>query len=158
MSSTSPNKNIEHITEIDAPIDEVWSAIINIHDWSWNKWTRLDAEKAEEGIRGKLRASYEGDDKWETFDFEFGEVNSKSYILIWFGKVAGGCLFSGFHTMRLEVINEGRDGPSTRTRLIHTEKFGGMLPALGLGLPYDTLDRNYLLMNKSLKEVIENKQ
>merc|ERR1712226_436712 len=101
---------------------------------------------------GKLKASYEGDDQWQTFDFTFGEVDHTAHSMNWFGKVGGGWLFSGDHTMSLEVIEEGK-----KTRLIHTEKFGGILPALGLGLPYKTLNRNYLLMNNSLKEFVEKK-
>ena len=157
--SPSPNKKIEHITEIHAPVDKVWGAMIDIDDWSWNKWTRLNAEKAEEGIKGKLKASYEGDDNWEKpFDFEFGEVNHKSYVLTWFGNIGpGGCIFNGYHTMRLEVI-EGKDGDSNSTRLIHTENFGGILPYFSLVLPFATLDRNYLLMNESLKEYVETKK
>jgi len=64
----------------------------------------------------------------------------------------GGCLFSGYHTMRLEEVNEGG-----KTRLIHREVFRGVLVELGLGLPYDTLDRNYLRMNEALKECVERK-
>ena len=99
-----------------------------------------------------MNESYDGNDEWETFDFNFGEVSSKDYILQWLGNVGpSGCLFSGVHTMELEVISKHQ------TRLIHSEKFGGLLPALGLGLPYETLDRNYLLMNESLKKFVETK-
>ena len=76
-------------------------------------------------------------------------MNAKNHTLAWKGSVLGGWLFSGYHTMRLESI----DG--TGTRLIHTEVFGGLLPLLKLGLPYTTLDRNYRLMNESLKNHIE---
>ena len=148
---TSPNRFIEHKTDINAPIDIVWKAIYDISDWKWNKWTRLEAEEAPaEGIKGKLKASYEGDDEWQTFEFTFGEVNPTNHTMIWFGEIGpSGCLFSGYHTMRLEVIN------ANETRLIHTEKFAGILPALGLGLPYGKLDRNYRLMNESLKTYVE---
>jgi len=147
---STPNKSIEHVTDINAPIEDVWKLLIDIDDWKWNKWTRLEAKEAAEGIEGKLKASYEGNDEWETFDFVFAEVNLKSFILSWSGSVGpSGCLFNGYHTMRLENI--GKSG----TRLFHTEKFGGLLPLVGLGLPYDTLNRNYLLMNESLKQYAE---
>ena len=146
----NPNKYIEHVTDIKAPIDVVWNAIFDIDCWKWNKWTRLDAEKVEEGVKGKLKASYDGNDEWETFDFVFGEVNSENHLIQWYGNVGpGGCLFSGCHTMRLDAIN------SNETRLVHFEKFGGILPALGLGLPFKTLDKNYALMNQSLKRHTE---
>ncbi len=100
-------------------------------------------------MQGKLKASYDGNDDWETFDMEFGKISHEEYILEWSGNVGGGCLFSGNHSMRLEKENEHK------TKLIHREKFGGMLPRLWLGLPYKKLERNYLLMNESLKAFVE---
>lgn len=92
-------------------------------------------------------ASFEGDDDWESYSFTFGEVGDNS--MTWVGSIGPcGSLFHGHHTMRLEEI-EGD------TRLIHTEKFSGILPRFGLGLPYNKLDRNYLLMNKALKKFVE---
>ncbi|CAJ1962306.1 unnamed protein product [Cylindrotheca closterium] len=143
--------NISHETIIEAPIDLVWKELIAIDDWEWNRWTRLKATEPVEGTSGKLMASYEGDDKWQEFDFTFGPVNESSHILTWQGSVAGGCLFSGYHTMQLESVKEGQ------TKLIHKEQFGGLLPMIGAGLPYKTLNRNYLLMNESLKDNVEKK-
>ena len=40
-------------------------------------------------------------------------------------------------------------------RIIHTEILGRLLPALGVGFPYNILDRNYILMNNSLEEFVE---
>lgn len=151
MPSSSPNKIIEHITEINAPIDTVWYALIDINDWQWNKWFRFEAKEVSKGTKGKLKVSYEGDCEWlQTYDFTFGEIDENTHLMTWFGKVLGGCAFFGDHTVRLEVIGDG-----AKTRLVHREKFGGLLPALGLGLPYETLDRNYLLFNEGIKEFVE---
>lgn len=155
VNMPSPNSYIEHITTIDANIETVWNVLIDIEDWEWNKWTRLEVVDGntppEEGDQGKLKASYEGNDEWKTFDFTFGKVSSQEYALEWYGEVGpSGCLFSGYHSMRLEKI----DG--NKTKLIHSEKFKGILPLLGLGLPYQTIERNYLLMNESLKSFVEN--
>ncbi|KAL7550277.1 hypothetical protein ACHAWF_013515 [Thalassiosira exigua] len=140
---------ISHETTIDAPVDEVWKELIAIDGWEWNRWTKLQAEAPKEGVRGKLLASYEGDEVWKEYDFRFGRVSESEHLLTWTGSVGPrGCLFSGCHTMRLEAIGD-------RTRLLHRERFGGLLPMLGLGLPYKTLDRNYLLMNESLKKFME---
>lgn len=157
---TPPNKQIEHITLINAPIESVWNALFDINDWSWNKWTRLDAKEAPaEGNKGKLKASYEGNDEWETFDFTFGKVDPGSFTLSWLGSIGPcGSIFCGRHTMRLEEVAEMSVGSSPCTRLIHIERFSGMLPALGVGLPYKILNRNYLLMNESLKEFVEGNQ
>jgi hypothetical protein len=144
--------NIDHTTDINAPVDIVWAALINIEDWEWNKWTRLEADNATTGTAGKLKASYEGNDEWETFDFTFGEVSEDKKILAWLGSIGpNGCVFSGKHMMQLDAVD------SKTTRLKHTENFGGLLPSLGLGLPYKTLDRNYLYMNEGLKKYAEDK-
>eukprot|EP00579_Thalassiosira_antarctica_P007363 CAMPEP_0201882600 /NCGR_PEP_ID=MMETSP0902-20130614/14299_1 /ASSEMBLY_ACC=CAM_ASM_000551 /TAXON_ID=420261 /ORGANISM="Thalassiosira antarctica, Strain CCMP982" /LENGTH=148 /DNA_ID=CAMNT_0048411173 /DNA_START=114 /DNA_END=560 /DNA_ORIENTATION=+ len=144
--------NISHETIINAPVDRVWKELIAIDDWNWNRWTKLKAETPTEGVKGKLLASYEGDEVWKEFDFQFGRVSESEYLLTWIGSVGPkGCLFSGNHTMQLERMNENE------TRLIHREEFGGALPKIGLGLPYKTLDRNYLLMNESLKQCVEKK-
>jgi len=147
--------NISHETIINAPIESVWKKLIAIDDWEWNRWTKLKADSLAEGMEGKLVASYEGNDEWKEFDFRFGKVSESEHLLTWVGSVGPkGCLFSGHHTMRLEAMNENEN----KTRLIHKEEFGGLLAQLGLGLPFKTLDRNYLLMNESLKKCVEEKQ
>ena len=143
---------ISHETMINAPADNIWKEIIAIDDWEWNKWTRLKAERPEEGIKGQLKASYDGNNNWKQFDFTFGPVDESQYLLTWVGSIGPkGCIFYGYHTMQLEVVND------TETKLIHREEFGGLLPKLGLGLPYKKLDRNYLLMNEELKQCVEEK-
>jgi len=165
VSTTNPhpNKRIEHTTVIDAPVEAVWKALIDTNDWkNWNQWTRLNTSGTapQVGLQGTLKACYAGNDRdWQSFPFEFAEVvdgsnlNSKQqqYVLAWKGQVLGGCLFSGYHTMRLEAQKH-------RTKLIHTEIFGGLLPMLKLGLPYPRLDNNYRLMNESLKKHVEKQQ
>ena len=144
--------NIRHETQINASKKDVWAALVDINDWEWNKWTKLEAKEVAEGISGKLHASYEGDDNWKTFDFTFGKVSQDS--LNWYGKIGpNGIIFSGNHVMQIETSSQD---PNITT-LIHYENFGGLLPALGLGLPYKLLKRNYLLMNEALKHYVENK-
>eukprot|EP00984_Skeletonema_dohrnii_P016967 scaffold7639_cov83-Skeletonema_dohrnii-CCMP3373.AAC.3 len=141
---------ILHETIINASVDEVWKELIAIEDWKWNRWTKLKADNPTEGVKGKLLASFEGDDTWKEYDFTFGRVSEPEHLLTWMGGVGPkDCLFSGYHTMQLEAMDE------SRTKLIHQEKFGGILPAIGLGLPFKTLDRNYLLMNEALKHHVE---
>mmetsp|Transcript_6566 Transcript_6566/g.13839 ORF Transcript_6566/g.13839 Transcript_6566/m.13839 type:complete len:148 (-) Transcript_6566:135-578(-) len=141
---------ILHETIINASVDEVWNELIAIEDWKWNRWTKLKADNPTEGVKGKLLASFEGDDTWKEYDFTFGRVSESEHLLTWVGGAGPkDCLFSGYHTMQLEEMDD------SRTKLIHREKFGGILPAIGLGLPFKTLDRNYLLMNEALKHHVE---
>jgi len=157
ITKPNPNQKIEHVTIIDAPIQTVWKALVDVNDWSWNKWTRLEAGAPAVGLKGTLRACYEGNDQdWQTFPFEFAEVDPDHHVLAWKGSVLGGCLFKGHHTMRLEKFGSSEKAP--KTKLIHTEVFGGILPKIHLGLPYTKLERNYRLMNESLKEFVESKQ
>lgn len=165
-SSSSPNKHILHITEINAPIDNVWDVLIDLPSWKeWNKWTLLEvvsSEKKEEnsstttikdGDKGKLYASFEGDGKWDTYDCEFGTTSKELHLLTWKGNVGpGGCLFSGVHTMKLEKVTDDV------TRLRHEEYFGGLLPMMNAGMPYQSVDRNYGLINAALKEYVEQQQ
>merc|ERR1712232_633527 len=129
--------------------DEVWDALVDLEDWkNWNHWTLLETkEYPKEGVRGKLKACYEGDGiKFEVFDFNFGPVDKDKHVLTWFGSVGpGGSLFHGYHTLELEAVDK------STTRLIHKETFRGFLPFLGLGLPYKKLKGNYLKMNLALK-------
>jgi|ERR1719354_190833 len=149
---SSPNEKIEHITDIKGNIDEAWNALSDLSSWEWNKWTRLEPESLTTGAKCKMRASFKGDDEWVEYDCVLAEVNPKTYTLSWSGSVAGGCLFSGFHTMRLETV---QIDDSEWVRLTHTETFGGILPVLWLGLDYNVLNENYLLMNRGFKSFIE---
>lgn len=150
-TSRKPHQKIEHVTTIDAPIEAVWKALIDTKDWSWNHWTRLETNEAPTvGLQGTLKACYGGNNQdWQSFPFEFADVDPKHHVLAWKGQVLGGCLFSGYHTMRLEKVT------ANQTKLTHTEVFGGILPMLRLGLPYPKLDRNYRLMNESMKKYAE---
>ena len=50
---TMPSRfDIEHVTEINAPIERVWDALIAIDNWNWNKWTKLEAKSATTGESG----------------------------------------------------------------------------------------------------------
>jgi len=160
-TNPKPHKTIEHTTIIDASVDDVWRALIDVNDWRWNRWTKLEAGTPAVGLKGTLRACYEGDDRdWMTFRFEFAEVDPDRHVLAWKGEVGpfDGCLFRGYHTMRLEPTtadDDDRTSAPRKTRLVHREVFGGLLPTLRCGLPYAKLDRNYRLMNEALKEHVE---
>ena len=145
--------DIKHVTVINVPIEEAWIHLIDIDNWDWNEWTRLEAAEVKTGAKGTLTAPVNGDDqKWKSFAFEFGPVESDNHVMTWFGKVGpGGCLFQGYHTMELPKNYD------KTSRLIHKEVFGGLLPMLGLGLPYKKLNENYLKTNIAFKNYVEAK-
>jgi hypothetical protein len=154
--SPAPNEKIEHNTVIHAPVEKAWEALIDIDNWDWNKWFRIEVGEVANGVKGKLKVSSEGNDEWDTYDLTFGNMNDPaSYTLHWTGSVGiKGCLFHGNHIMKLEVI-KSEDGCSSFTQLHHSEEFDGILPHLNLGFHYDVLDKNYLLVNEALKELVE---
>jgi hypothetical protein len=170
--------NMEDVTIIDAPIDMVWDALYDIDDWKWNAWTRLAVvganqqeqqqqqqqqsqastkNKPQENFKGKLLACYKGDDQqWEVFDCVFGPVSVDDHLLTWMGSVGPrGCLLHSYHTMQLFAMDGDDNNNNNKTRLVHKEVFGGLLPALGVGLPYKQLNRNFLKMSVALKNHIE---
>ena len=58
--SSTPNKHILYITDINAPIDVVWEAIMDFPSWKeWNKWTLLEVVSKEE--EGKEISIKDGD-------------------------------------------------------------------------------------------------
>lgn len=73
----------------------------------------------------------------------------KNAEFAWKGNVLFPGLFDGEHFFRLEQA--GQD----QTRLIHGEKFSGILVPLLKGLLKDTAS-GFELMNKALKERVEN--
>ncbi|KAJ2987723.1 hypothetical protein HDV02_005980 [Globomyces sp. JEL0801] len=115
---------IETSIEIEANIETVWQEIINIKDWNWNQWTRLEASEPIPGQHGKLHASFDGDNQWKQYDFTFGNIDHTTHYFSWYGKIMGGMLFSGDHSIQL--VEKG-----TGTLMIHNEVFGGLLPAMG---------------------------
>jgi hypothetical protein len=151
------NERIEHITEIHAPIEKVWEALIDIDNWDWNKVFRLEADKVAAGLKGTLKVASEGKNgvEWESFECTFGDMmDPESYTLHWTGSVGvTGCLFRGNHIMKLEVIK--KIGCSSFTQLHHSEDFDGILPHLNLGYDYEQVNKNYLLVNEALKDFVE---
>lgn len=74
------------------------------------------------------------------------------HLLTWMGIIGpGGCLFHAYHTMQLFPMDDDKN----KTPLVHKEAFIGLLPALGLGLPFKLLKENYLKMNLALKDHVE---
>ncbi len=167
---------IEHVTEINVPIQVVWEALIDLENWDkWNKWFRLEPSPADvdngtdtgtgtdtaigtvvTGTKVKVYSCFDGDDKeWNSFDCIFREVDRENNILSWFSNIGpDGCFFSACHTMRLEPIS-GEGEEEGKTRLIHTEQFGGIMAMLLIWMIFKKLDRNYLLANESLKAFVE---
>jgi hypothetical protein len=68
-------------------------------------------------------------------------------VLEWFGKLLFGGLFDGRH--RFELVPE-----NGATRLVHSERFSGMLVPLVKKVLRDT-ERDFAALNAALKERVE---
>jgi hypothetical protein len=135
--------------DIDAPIERVWELLLDLESWKeWSKWTVLEGLIPITGAHGTLAASFDGDDKWQRYPMYFIEVSPEKYFLNWGGSVAGGCLFKGDHHIQL---TKNKDGI---THLEHNEDMTGLLPALGVGMPYAKVAENYAKMNAAFKSYV----
>lgn len=101
------------------------------------------------GQKGTLYASFDGDDKWGTYTTVLREVNHEEYFLNWGGGL--GCLFMANHWIQLTKTSE------SETHMDHFEDFSGPFPAMGIGMPFKKVARNYDLINQALKEKVEAK-
>lgn len=144
------DRNIEYVTEIEAPIEDVWKVLIDVNDWSWNKWIAIEAGTPTAGLKGHIRICLEGDGKkWETFPFEFVDVNRTDHVLSWTGPAygpMGAFCFKGYHVMKLERVS------ATTTRFVHSEVFSGIMPFLCWGTGFfANLETTFRLQNEALK-------
>eukprot|EP00732_Lithocolla_globosa_P006468 Lithocolla_globosa_v1_NODE_7539_length_933_cov_5.620729.p1 type:complete len:263 gc:universal NODE_7539_length_933_cov_5.620729:810-22(-) len=138
---------IKHEIDVDAPIEKVWETLTNLNEWDkWSKWTKFEMKSISPGVNGKMFMSFDGNDKWKSFDFTLREVDKENHLLRWGGGL--GPIFQGNHWFKLTSNGD-------KTHVFHSEQFSGLAPALGKGMPYAKMDRNYRLINEKLKEYVE---
>lgn len=137
-------------TEIDimASADRVWSVLSDFAAYpTWNPFIREIIGQPIPGTRLKLRIHPPGDDAMTFRPTVL--VARPGAELRWLGRLFVPGLFNGEHYFRLTPEGEGM------TRLLHGEKFSGLL----VGLLRDRLDRQtragFVAMNLALKTVCE---
>jgi hypothetical protein len=143
----SPNRwNSSHTTAINAPISVVWDSLSDIHSWEWNQWVRLDAQVVSSGVAGKAKVSNGKKRRWRVKDFAFGEVARDNFTFSWTTDL-GMCKCT--NTMRLIPVGD------KKALLTHIQTFHGVLPTLGLVLPFKKLKSYPFCMNEALKNHVE---
>lgn len=108
--------------DIDAPIERVWKILSDTSSWDrWNPLIRNFKGRLQEGEKVKVAFQFEG--KSIPMSVELLDVKPKERIS-WVGPVfkPARSIFSGTHYFELKEIEEGR------TRLIHGERFRGLIP------------------------------
>jgi hypothetical protein len=127
---------------IQAPPHAVWAVLTDFAshpDWD-PLLTRIEG-KAAVGERLTVRF-----DNGMTFRPTVTEVE-EGRVLEWFGQLLFGGLFDGRH--RFELVAEG-----DATRLVHSERFSGMLVPLVKKVLADT-ERGFERLNLALKKRVE---
>jgi len=127
---------------IQAPAETVWSVLTDFASHaSWDPFLASVEGRAAVGERLAVRFR-----NGMTMRPTVTEV-SEGRVLEWFGKLGLGGLFDGRH--RFELVPEGG-----ATRLVHSERFSGMLVPLVKNLLADT-ERSFAALNLALKERAE---
>jgi hypothetical protein len=138
-----PEKKIYTAIDIEAPIEDVWSILVD--NAAYPEWNPYHVK-----VEGNMRVG-------AVLDVEINKPNGKTVRiephvmrlhppgeLTWGGGIKG--LFFGEHVFLLVRLDE------TKTRLVHKERFSG------LAIPFASLDaveEGYNLMNQALKKRAE---
>lgn len=136
-------------TEINAPVDKVWTILTDFEKYpEWNPFIKKIEGEVKEGATFKV-VLQQPDSKPVTFKpaclwFE----NNKEFR--WLGHLFIPGLFDGEHIFELVNLN------NMKTRFIQKEKFTGILVPF-LWKQLDTKTRKgFELMNEKIKELAEN--
>lgn len=141
-------KKIQTEIIINASSEMVWNMLTNLNNFkNWNPFIVSSEGVVQAGTQLTNTISLEGQ-KTQTFKPTILEVESgKSFR--WLGSLFIKGLFDGEHYFKLEKINE------TKTRLIHGEKFSGLLSNLILKLIGEQTKMGFIKMNEALKKEVE---
>ncbi len=134
--------------EVDAPVDQVWSVLVDIEKWhEWNPFIPEISGEVSVGSRLKVRIEPPGG-KPMTFKPTVS-CFQENRDFIWVGTIPIPGAFRGEHIFELRPIDD------SRTKVIHREEFSGwMLPFLWKNLDKDARG-GFQLMNEALKNEAE---
>lgn len=139
---------IEVRTEIDAPAEQVWQMLTDFARYpDWNPLVRQLSGEMVTGrpitVRLALGAGQPMTIKPTLLRFE------RPTELRWRGSVLFPGIFDGEHSFVVEAIDE------RRSRLIHSERFSGVLTPVFRWLAAKQTERGFQAMNLALKKRIE---
>lgn len=140
------NKTIETEIIINANVSQVWNVLTSFAEFpSWNPF--IKEIKGDLIVGGTLHNVLVNKGKEYPFTPVITKV-TKEKEFAWMGKALANT-FNGNHYFKLETISENQ------TRLIHGEKFSGLLSSLLLLLIGSDTEKGFHAMNGALKERIE---
>jgi len=143
-------KKIQTEIIINASSEMVWDMLTDLNNFkNWNPFIVSSKGVIQTGTQLTNTINLEGQ-KPQTFTPTILEVESgKSFS--WLGSLFIKGLFDGEHYFKLEKINDAK------TRLIHGEKFSGLLSKLILKLIGEQTKSGFIKMNEALKKEVEKK-
>lgn len=140
---------IKDVIDIDAPVDEVWKAVINFEQYKeWNSQLSYLGGKVAPQSKLHLRLAAEGASPYEFKpDISHWEEQKR---FAWIARTGLPHVFDGEHFFELEVLG------TNQTRLTNREEYRGILSLIFKQLPMmKTAPAGFEKMNKELKAYIE---
>lgn len=140
--------NLELSTEVafDAPKEKVWKVLTDTDKYKeWNPF--ITSVKGEMKLGAQITNVMVNQGKETTFTpviTGFEEYES----LEWLGSGLGG-MFKGNHYFQLTQTKEGK------TKMLHGEKFSGLLSGLIMQMIGNDTHANFELMNEAMKKRVE---
>ncbi|MFT6501521.1 MAG: hypothetical protein ACJASQ_001633 [Crocinitomicaceae bacterium] len=144
-------KKIETLLEINAPLEKVWSTLMNHKEYpNWNPFVQTIAGSAIVGEKLATTIQLEGKKPMSFKPIVL--VNKTNQEFRWKGKMFVNGLFDGEHYFILEKID------AEKTRFIHGEQFSGLLTGLFMKMIGKQTQIGFEAMNAALKSQAESQK
>jgi len=143
---------IREKVEINAPIEQVWTTIIDFDSYSeWNSQLEYLGGEVEPNGQLHLKLSAEGADPYEFKPtISHWEENKK---FAWIGRTGIPRVFDGEHFFELERVDD------STTLVTNREEYRGVMSLIMKNLPMmKTAPEGFQKMNQELKDYVENKK
>jgi hypothetical protein len=143
-------RRIETMIEIEAPTERVWALLTDFARMpSWNPFITSISGTLMQGARLSMQVTPPGKSPMQFKPIILSFQPEREFR--WLGTLFAKGIFDGEHYFLLEAVDEDR------TRLIHGEKFSGLLVGFMSGMLSAT-EQGFLAMNAALKQQAEEKR
>jgi hypothetical protein len=144
-------KKIETAIEINAPLENVWSALMDHKEYpNWNPFVKTITGSAIVGEKLATTIQLEGKKPMSFKPIVL--VNEANKEFRWKGKMFVNGLFDGEHYFILEKID------AENTRFIHGEQFSGVFTGVILKMIGKQTQSGFKAMNAALKVRVESEK
>lgn len=142
-------KQIQTQIDIAAPIEEVWQVFTDINHYKeWNPFLINMQGELTEGAQITATARLSKDKVKVGTPKVLKIVEGQKAVLI----AKKGILFKGEHYFTFESLSD------SSTRMIHGEKFSGLLPFLLWNKLEPAFTKAFIAMNQAMKERVEGRK